>query len=112
MSKEREYKSEACYINAEGEDDFEWLFTAKSYDTRYSASGISGIFDCLIYGNSSSYPYNSAGLTVFGITEIVNCTIIGNSGSCGGVYVKAYSSHWSDADLKNCIIWNNTPNEI
>lgn len=61
------------------------------------------ISNCLVSGNSSD---NGGGLNVATSTPITNCTIVGNSALRGGGLYKC------NATLKNCIIWDNYPQQI
>jgi len=92
----------------------------------YSAGSNPAIRNCTISGNSATSGggiHGSAELTnstisgnsadsgggIAGAAELTNCTIIGNSADSGGALFCEYSQV---ATLTNCILWDNTAQEI
>jgi|GEM_PF-1986866 len=72
-------------------------------------NGANGSLDyCLLNNNSASY---GAAIYIGGCSpEIFNCTISENTASTNGGAVVLYD--WSYPTLTNCILWNDSPNEI
>ncbi len=72
-------------------------------------TGANGDLDyCLLNDNTASY---GAGIYIDGCSpEIVNCTISENTATTNGGAVVLYD--WSYPTLTNCILWNDTPEEI
>jgi hypothetical protein len=71
--------------------------------------------NCLFTGNSGAkvgaISYNST----FYPVDIINCTFSGNRATDSATYpaeAGAVFSTGSQVDITNCILWNNTPNEI
>ncbi len=71
------------------------------------------ISNCIISENNASW--YGAGIRVGSATcaDIVNCTIVRNTApfNGGGIYARG-SSSYCHPDIINCIVWNNSPDQI
>jgi hypothetical protein len=73
------------------------------------------IVNCLFAGNSARRGGGVASM-VFTTTSVINCTIVDNTATGGGLPVTFgggyYSFDSNSTMLRNCVVWNNGPDQI